>query len=69
MGRRTSVNYWVLAFVGDDAQQNREATRRTNAFYVSSDRTPVGRARPRDHALFYVAGQGFVAEEDLFAGS
>ncbi len=62
---RTSVNYWVLAFVGDDAQQNREATRRTNVFYVSFDRTPVGRARPRDHALFYVAGQGFVAEAKI----
>ncbi|CAN5185629.1 hypothetical protein BH24ACT19_BH24ACT19_15140 [soil metagenome] len=30
MGRGMSMNYWVLAFVGDDAQQNRETTRGTN---------------------------------------
>ncbi|MDP8952622.1 MAG: hypothetical protein M3N18_10370, partial [Actinomycetota bacterium] len=57
--------YWVLAFVGDGAQQNYKITRRTNAFYVSSNRTPVGRARPGDRALFYLAGQGFVAEAKI----
>lgn len=63
------MNYWVLAFVGDDRRENCEATQRTGTFYVSSNRTPMQRAKPGDPVLFYVAGEGFVAEEDLISRS
>ena len=56
------MNYWVMAFVGDHARENYEATRRTNDFCVSSNRTPIRRSRPGDRALFYLAGEGFVAQ-------
>lgn len=59
------MNYWVLAFVGDDRRENREATQRTGTFYVSSNRTPMRRAKPGDQVLFYVAGEGFVAEAKI----
>ncbi|MDP9454705.1 MAG: hypothetical protein CYG60_23405 [Actinobacteria bacterium] len=59
------MNHWVMAFVGEHARHNHEATRRTNAFCVSSNRTPIRRARPGDRALLYLAGEGFVGSAEL----
>lgn len=59
------MDYWVMAFVGDRARENQEVTRRTNTFCVSSNRSPIRRARPGDRVLFYLAGQGFVGSARL----
>lgn len=59
------MNHWALAFVGDHAQDNYGATQKAGVFCISSDRTPVRRARPNDRALLYLAGQGFVAEAEI----
>ncbi|MDP9426784.1 MAG: EVE domain-containing protein, partial [Actinomycetota bacterium] len=61
------MNHWVMAFVGDHARENYETTRRTNTFCVSSNRTPIRRARPGDRALLYLAGEGFVARAEVAA--
>jgi hypothetical protein len=59
------MNHWVLAFVGDGATRNLETTRGTGSFYVSSNRTPIRRARPGDRTLLYLVRKGFVAEATL----
>ena len=59
------MNHWTLAFVGDHAQQNYGTTQKAGVFCISSDRTPIRRARPSDRALLYLAGQGFVAEAEI----
>ena len=59
------MNHWVMAFVGEHARRNHEVTQRTNAFCVSSSRTPIRRARPGDPVLLYLAGEGFVGRADI----
>lgn len=63
------MNHWVMAFVGENAPQNYEATRRTKIFYVSSTRTPIRRGSPGDRVLFYVAGEGFVGRTEIFSAA
>lgn len=63
------MNHWVMAFVGDHARENYETTRRTKFFCVSSNRTPIRRARPGDHTIFYLAGEGFVARAKVAASA
>lgn len=59
------MNHWVVAFVGDYAQENHEITRRTETFCVSSNRTPIRRVDPGDRALFHLAGEGFVGRGQI----
>lgn len=63
------MNYWVMAFVGDHARENHEITQRTNTFCVSSNRTSIRKAQPGDRVLFYVAGEGFVAQARISASA
>jgi hypothetical protein len=39
------MNYWVLAFVGDWAHMNRDATQRTGLFYGTPSKPVRGIAR------------------------
>lgn len=59
------MNRWTLAFVGDHAQHNYGTTQKAGVFCISSNRTPIKRARPNDKVLLYLAGQGFVAEAEI----
>ena len=59
------MNHWVMAFVGEHARRNHEVTQRTNDFCVSSNRTPIRRARPSDPVLLYLAGEGFVGRAEI----
>ena len=63
------MNHWVMAFVGDYARENLEFTQRKNIFCVSSNRTPIRKAQPGDRVLFYVAGEGFVAQARISASA
>ena len=59
------MNHWVMAFVGNHAQENHEITQRTKTFCVSSTRTPIRRVNPGDRALLYLAGIDFVGRGEI----
>lgn len=56
------MGFWVAAFVGECARENYENFCSTGEFWVSSQRTPIRRARSGDRVIVYMAGEGFIGE-------